>query len=265
MGVITIFGAAGYVGSALASYLESNGRKVVRITRENLAEIPNDLGHVVYAIGLTSDFRSRTFETVDAHVLVLSNLLKQKRFESFTYLSSTRVYRSSQSTDEHAQLIVDPRDPNDVYTLSKLLGEAIVLHAHPDKGRVCRLSNVYGGRDRSQNFLTSVISSARMQGAVEIRQSYKSAKDYIHINDACCAIEAVALHGVDPIYNVAAGENTSHRQLARALASAGVKVSFGDEEPVIFEQIRIDRLKNLISWMPKRLIEQVPGLLSMSS
>ncbi len=51
-----------------------------------------DLGHAFYCIGLTADFRSRPFETIEAHCGLLKEVLSGSRFSSFVYLSSTRVY-----------------------------------------------------------------------------------------------------------------------------------------------------------------------------
>lgn len=258
---ITVFGAAGYVGSALVSKLRNAGRHVVAVTRSNHADAPADLGYAIYAIGLTSDFRSRPRETIDAHVNLLGNLITEKSFRSFTYLSSTRLYKSTALTDETSPISASPRDPDDIYTLSKLLGEALLLRLAPGAGRACRLSNVYGGNDLSSNFLTAVLADANAKGRVDITQSASCTKDYLHIEDACHAIELVALRGTEPIYNVAAGENTSHQQIADVLTRNGVCVNFRGDDLVRFQQINVKRLRALTDWQPRRLIDDLPGLL----
>jgi nucleoside-diphosphate-sugar epimerase len=260
---ITVFGAAGYVGSALVANLKRTGREIVSITRENISTTPNDLGHAIYAIGLTSDFRKRPLETIDAHVVLLGDLIEKKAFDSFTYLSSTRLYKSEASTDEVVSISASPRNPDDIYTLSKLLGESLLLRLTPDRGRICRLSNVYGGSDRSSNFLTSVITDACAEGHVNIIQAAASEKDYIHIEDACRAIETVALRGTEPIYNVAAGQNTSHQQIADGLKSNGISVNFREGQLVRFKPINVERLRKLMGWNPRRLVNELPSLLSV--
>jgi nucleoside-diphosphate-sugar epimerase len=260
---ITVFGGAGYVGSALVANLQRMGREVASITRENISTTPSDLGHAIYAIGLTSDFRNRPLETIDAHVVLLGDLISKKNFRSFTYLSSTRLYKSEASTDEVVSISASPRDPDDIYTLSKLLGEALLLRLIPDRGRICRLSNVYGRTDQSSNFLTSVIADARADGVVNIMQAAASEKDYIHIEDACRAIEAIALRGKEPIYNVAAGLNTSHQQIADGLKSSGISVNFRTSQLVQFRPINVERLRKLMDWNPRRLIDDLPSLLSV--
>jgi nucleoside-diphosphate-sugar epimerase len=260
----TVFGAGGYVGSALVTGLQQAGAEVMAVTRENIAETPSELGHAIYAIGLTSDFRSKPVETVQAHVVQLKDLLISKDFASFTYLSSTRLYKSEATTDELTSISASPVDPDDIYTLSKLLGEALMFRLAGDRGRVCRLSNVYGGDDQSSNFLTSILADARAYQTVRIMQASSSEKDYVHIDDVCRAIEAVATLGTERIYNVAAGRNTSHQQIALQLKKSGVTVDFGPGPVFSFTPINVNRLCNLINWNPRALVHDLPELLSIS-
>ena len=55
---------------------------------------------MIYAIGVTADFRTRPFETMEAHVSVLCEILRDARLDSLTYLSSTRLYGGAASTGE---------------------------------------------------------------------------------------------------------------------------------------------------------------------
>jgi nucleoside-diphosphate-sugar epimerase len=259
---ITVFGAGGYVGSALVLGLQQAGAQVIAVTRDNIAETPSQLGHAIYAIGLTSDFRSKPVETVQAHVVQLSDLLANREFTSFTYLSSTRLYKSELSTDELTSISTSPLNGDDIYTLSKLLGEALIFRLAGDRGRVCRLSNIYGGNDQSSNFLTSILADARDRHSVRIVQAPTSQKDYVHLQDACRAIEAVAVRGTEPIYNVAAGRNTSHQQIADQLNKSGVAVEFGSGPVFSLKPINVQRLSNLLDWNPRSLADDLPELLS---
>jgi nucleoside-diphosphate-sugar epimerase len=260
---MTVFGGAGYIGAALVASLQRARREVISLTRENIAGTSTYLGHAIYAIGLTSDFRSKPLETVHAHVTQLAELLASNDFSSFTYLSSTRLYKSEPTTDELSSISGSPLDADDVYTFSKLLGEALIFRIAGDRGRVCRLSNVYGGSDQSSNFLTSILADAREHRSVRISQAAASEKDYVHLDDVCRAIEAVALHGKEAIYNVAAGRNTSHDQIADQLKNNGVTVEFGSGPVVRFKPINVLQLSNLIDWNPRSLLDDLPELLSL--
>jgi nucleoside-diphosphate-sugar epimerase len=122
----TILGARGFIGSHLVSFLEHKGVECFAPAGEEHL-YGRDLGHIIYCIGLTADFRTRTFDTVEAHVCALLDILKNCRYDSFLYLSSTRVYKNAQSTNEETMLAVDPCNPDDIYDISKIMGESLCL------------------------------------------------------------------------------------------------------------------------------------------
>ena len=227
---------------------------------------------MIYAIGVTADFRTRPFETMEAHVSVLCEILRDARLDSLTYLSSTRLYGGAASTGEGTDFRVNPADPDDFYNLSKLAGEALCL-AQPNKAvRIARLSNVYANEFQeaaadTQNFLDSVLYDAVTDRRVVLRTALESAKDYVAIDDVCQAISQIALSGTERIFNVAAGQNTSHAQLARALtALTGCSVEVAPLAPkILFPIIDTARLSNLFTtmgedWSPASLLDRLPHL-----
>lgn len=216
----TVLGGRGFVGSRLVDHLRAQGAEVWVPSREDPALWEGDLGHVVYGIGLTGDFRQRPYETMESHAGVLSRVLQCARFESLTYLSSTRVYMGSTRTDENAPLIVQPGDPSYLYNLSKLAGEAL-CHANGRSGvRVVRLSNVVGpGMDAaSGNFVAALIAEAA-SGHIMLKSLPESEKDYIHIRDVVAMLQKIALNGRERVYNLASGVQTQHLQWVRALCA----------------------------------------------
>ena len=145
-----------------------------------------ELRHVVYCIGLTSDFRTKQKETVEAHVSLLARLLDHARPESLVYLSSTRLYAPGELAREDGMISAYPDDPSYTYNLSKALGEALTLNG-PHRGLVIRLSNVFGVDPGSLNFLPSVIEDA-LRGEAVLRTSLESSKDYVAVEDAVDAV-----------------------------------------------------------------------------
>ena len=117
-----VFGAHGFIGRHLCGHLRSEGWEVLALGRGDDAWRGQPLGHIFYCVGLTADFRSHPFETIDAHVSFATEVLRQADFESFLYCSSTRVYAGCERAIETARLEVDPSDPSDLYNLSKLMG-----------------------------------------------------------------------------------------------------------------------------------------------
>jgi len=156
--LITILGASGFIGSHLVRHLRENGIEHQAPARhERLAG--RNLGHIIYCIGLTGDFRDRPFDAVEAHVSKLVEIVRTAKFESILYLSSIRLYRGSERiARETDELRFNPSDFEDIYTLSKATGEAVVLALGP-KGRVARISNVYGAEQR-ESFLGTIVQEA---------------------------------------------------------------------------------------------------------
>jgi len=258
----SVFGAQGFVGRNLVRHLSGRGYDVRSFGRGDETWRGSDLGHVFYAIGLTADFRSRPFETIDAHVSVLSDLLRSAAFASFVYLSSTRVYARAETTDEGAAIPVQPAEPDDLYNISKLMGEAACLGSGLKNARVARLSNVFGEDLGSSNFLTAVIREAVDTHCVRLRTSLASQKDYIWIGDVVAALEAIAIRGTEKIMNVAYGANTTHGEIMDALTKAtGARVEVEADTPVVrFPPIATRRLDQLANAPRAALVPMIATL-----
>lgn len=262
----TVFGSSGFVGKGLVKSLRGDLHEVVTPCRSDKDWLENafskDMGHVIYSIGLTANFRELPFETVEAHVTLLSNILKNGKMESLTYLSSTRVYESASETDEEANLVANPANPSFLYNLSKLLGESLSLNSK-HKARIIRLSNVYGKEMGASNFLASVLKEAAETGRVKFLTSPDSSKDFIALDDVVAFIPRIILDGKHEIYNLASGINTTNAEIAEYLTDLGVKVSFSDRAEIWnFPVIDISRLKLEFGKPETKLEEVIPDLLS---
>jgi nucleoside-diphosphate-sugar epimerase len=249
----TVLGASGVIGRHLVAHLRSAGETVYTPARNDSTVYERPLGHVIYAIGLTADFRQRPFDTVQAHVHVLADILQRADFSTLLYLSSTRVYAHASVGREDDALSVNSRDPSDLYNLSKLMGESLCLHGGRTGVRVARLSNVVGGDDAgSDNFLPSLVRDAR-RGHIVLRTLPESAKDYIHIDDVVDLLPRIATDGRERIYNVASGVQTSHAQWLELLrAQTGCSVETVPDAPITrFAPIDITRIRSEFGFTPR--------------
>ncbi len=263
----TVFGGTGFVGSSLTRALVAKGHDVQVPSRpvEPLIDGRN-LGNVIYAIGLTADFRQRTPETIEAHSHLLARLLQGATFDSWLYLSSTRVYgcfAHDEQVDEASPIRVTP-SADAIYDLSKLLGESVCL-AHPSPAvRVARLANVYGSDQGRRNFLGSVIGDVREAGRIVIREAPESSKDYVCISDVVGILPLVSMYGRERLYNIASGRQTTHRQLAAIVAqcSSGV-VEYAPSSTIRkFPCISIQRLTKEFGYDPIAPELGIPSLFS---
>lgn len=233
----TVLGSSGFIGTHLVQTLTLQGRQVSAPARTDedtlvrtLKERPLD--HLIYCAGLTADFRSKPFETVDAHITLLRRILESCEFDSLVYLSSTRVYQGADGTREDATLRVRPMVPDDLYNVSKLMGESLCLSA----GRNCkvaRVSNVFGLKLNRDSFLGAVAQEAAQTGRVRFQTSPESEKDFVALDDVVRWLSIIGPAGTKSVYNLAMGRNTSNQMLSEILYNLGIPVEFNANAPTV--------------------------------
>lgn len=260
---VTVLGASGFIGSHLIRFLDRSGVRSNAPARGDEAIFREDLGHVIYAIGLTADFRSRPFDTVEAHVCLLNRLLQQGKFASLTYLSSTRIYANAERTDEDATVPVGSQGLSDFYNLSKLMGESLCLNCGRERMKVARLSNVVGLRKDPDIFIDQLLEEGRHTGKVHFRTSLASRKDYIDIGDAVELLSRIARSDETGIFNVASGEGVSNGEIASFLAERmGFECTVADGAPLWnFSPIDTGRAKAVFGFSPRRFSDYFPSFL----
>jgi nucleoside-diphosphate-sugar epimerase len=252
--MITVLGASGFVGSSLVNRLKQLGVEYAAPARDAVLR-GRPLGEVIYCIGLTADFRTRPFDTIEAHVCKLNNILKECDFTSLTYLSSARIYVHNTGTvDETIPVPIHITDPFDLYNSSKLTGELIALNCGRENIKVARLSNVYGMDFNSENFITSIIKDAIRDGKIVLRTTPDSAKDYISLDDVVSLLLKISGEGQSGIYNVASGVNTPNSLILDTIKEeTGCEIEYSSKaEKIIFPPIRIDKIKSAFGFSPSR-------------
>ena len=258
----TVLGAAGFIGSRLLAHLRGQGHDCTAVARGEALPPPGQLGHVVYCIGITADFRTRALETVRAHVCALADVLEKGDFESLLYLSSTRVYACAAATREDTPLVASPARPDDFYNLTKMTGESLCFASGRKGVRVARLSNVYGDDYDSENFLSSVMRDAVTARHVELRSSLDSEKDYVGIAEVVDVLPRIAVGGRHALYNIASGANTTNREIVDTLSQAvGCTCTAIADAPLTrFPVIDISRVRQEFPFEPQRLSTQLPAI-----
>ncbi len=260
----TVFGASGFVGRHVVRYLRAAGHEVMPVSRDNFNEVHGDLGHCIYAIGLTADFRTRPFDTIEAHVSLAANLLRDADFQSFLYLSSTRIYANSSDTMEDGPLSARPSNPSDLYNLSKMTGEAICLSSGRPGVRIARLSNVVGPNEAGSDTFVGELCREAQQGHIQLRTALNSAKDYIWIDDVSRLLAEIAVGGRQTIYNVASGVDLSHQAWISAIAAAtGCSFAVDENAPTTsFPTISTARIRDEFGFTPSSVLDFLPLVLN---
>ena len=258
----TVVGANGFIGSALKAMLHTQDFNVFAPTRGANELFTMPLGHVIYAAGVTADFRTRPFDTHRANTCLVADLLERAEFESLLYLSSARIYRHAENSVEDALIYVQPGDREDLYDLTKLTGEAICHASGRDSVRVVRLTNVVGPDFSSQNFLFDLIRSACETGQIDLRSAPDSAKDYVLLHDVLGILPRIATTGRHSCYNLGSGRNLTHAELLEPiLAITGARLVVRDDAPKsVVPPINIARLQNEFGFQSSSVLSHIPQL-----
>ena len=233
MAKFTVFGSTGLIGGALVRYLEARGHEV-HTPQIRTQSIPiEDLGNVVYCIGVTTDFLSKIDTLVSSHIELASKILKNSSFESFLYISSTRIYEKSFITTETEDIAVSVMGLSNFYNLTKMLGESLVLNQSNNRGRIARLSYVVDDLQLSGTDPVSSVMSQKSGQSVHLSHHSESQKDFILLSEAVDVLINIALHGRNQIYNVASGKNISFNRI-KSLAKEylNVDVELDDDQQV---------------------------------
>lgn len=259
----TVLGATGFVGGYLTRRLRTDGQEVFAPSRGDDTIFARPLGHTIYCIGLTADFRSRPFATVEAHVTLLARILEQADFDSLTYISSTRVYLGGDLGREDATLMVSSLDLSGLYNLTKLTGESICFHSGRANVKVVRLSNVIGDDTNSPNFVFDIARDA-LRGHVQLATDPSSAKDYIAIDDVAELLPRIAVEGRERLYNLAAGVKIRHREwLLRLQELTGCTFGVAGGAPVSdFPDIDVSRIRDEFDYVPSAVLDYLPDILA---
>jgi nucleoside-diphosphate-sugar epimerase len=256
----TVLGSTGFIGRTLTAHLRAKGHEVDTPDRNTQSLAGKNLGHVIYAIGMTGNFREHPDLAIEAHVNVLQRLIKDADFESWLYLSSTRVYGMGDTLETTPVSVLPNADT--LYDLSKLLGEAVCLSHKKPAVRVARISNVYGAGQSQHTFLGSILRDLKNGGKATIGEGKLSSKDYVSVNDVAELIELIALHGKERLYNIASGEATTHSALAEKIFTAGYSIDFAPEGKMrALPAINIGRIKQEFGRAPRSILDDIPTLL----
>lgn len=258
----SVFGSNGFIGSNVVQHLIKNNfeYKTPDIKKDNL--LNEDLGHVIYCLGITNVLKN-PYRAVDAHVCMLKKILEKGKFDSFLYLSSTRIYNNNSVTNEETDILVNPLNQNELYNISKILGESICVASGRENVRIVRLSNVTGNNFFSHLFIPSIIRDAVEKNEITLHSTLDSEKDYIHINDVVQLLLEIIIRGKYTTYNIANGINTKSKEILDEISrvtNCKIKVVENGKYSST-PKISIERIREEFDFQPKSIISKLENII----
>lgn len=257
----TIVGAGGFIGQALLRHLSSHGWKCNTPNRNDKLwpKSKEKHGVIFYCAGLTADYAYRPFDTFEAHISLLTEVLQSANYDSLVYLSSTRLYDGMSSThlaNENCSFFVQPDNPRHLYDITKLAGEVACHALGKGRAKIARLSCVYQDHKDTEGFLPFILGQLlintdnKKRLIIDSSPHYK--RDYVHLWDVVNALVDIATKGNQLVYNIASGENISNADIARTIYHAtGHKLEFKQQTKTNSSPIiDISRLRDELAWQP---------------
>ena len=222
-GTVGITGISGFIGSALSRHLDRVGIGYVGFVGDLLNDEDvgrffkdGDFEQVVHLVGT---FNPPFENLIRLNVTALQKLLEHgtKRGLKKIILSSTgAVYGEPIGTESFE---TDPLKPNTLYGVSKMYAEECVHYYTRTTGLefvIIRFPNVYG-KGNGKGVIDKFIKGIRETGTVTINGDGTQSRNFLHIDDACRAIELCLKFKGSDIFNITNPEKVSINDLVDVL------------------------------------------------
>jgi UDP-glucuronate decarboxylase len=253
---IAIIGHRGFIGTHLTSYFSDkqipyitfNGDLLQNEDVESFFKNHN----VNTAVFLVGRFLPPFEELVKTNLLALQNFLEigtKSGLSKIIFTSTGAVYGEPLKDSSFED---DPLSPNTLYGLSKMYAEECIRYYNTSsklKYVILRFPNVYGEHNNKGvifNFLNGIKNNEK----ITITGSGEETRNFLHVSDACSAIEKALYFERSEIFNISNPENVSINELVGLLKT---KYSFDIEytegtNSLKSLSLNIDKAKKLLNF-----------------
>jgi nucleoside-diphosphate-sugar epimerase len=256
----TIFGHTGFIGSFFKNKLFKEN---LILPKKKQIVFKKNLGHIIYCIG-SDDWLNDSYNSYYANLGYLPEIIKKNKYQSFTFLSSTRLYRNLKETDEDCSLVINPTNLDNYYNIKKICAESFLLSQKNSKIKIIRLANIYGFSPNSTLVIPTLIMNAINKKKIRILINKKSSKDFLSIEDVFTIILKIIKNGKRNLYNIGSGKNITLQQIAQKISLyTNCKVIYSNQKKIIKEPIiNISKIKKEFKFKPSSsLIYDLPNLI----
>lgn len=253
----TIFGSSGFFGTNLYKVLKERKEKIF-IPKKNKYLFNKNLGNIIYCIG-TSESIKNPKNALIANLEILSKILTNNKFQTFTYLSSIRVYSKSSKTKETDKITFNHSEKGVYFKSLKLAAESLCLQMNNPKIKIIRLANVFGHYFSNQIYLLpTLLRQSITKRKISITINKNSKKNYLNVNDAINVILKIINKSKHQIYNVASDKQISIGQISEKIKKfTNCKVLYKNSNIIVNEpKINIQRIKKEFNFKPEIKFEK---------
>jgi dTDP-glucose 4,6-dehydratase len=196
-------------------------------------------------------------------VQTLLDLARERGWGRFVQISTDEVYGSLGPEGRfHEDSPIQPSSP---YSASKAGGDLLVGAAFTTHGQdvvITRCSNNYGPFQFPEKLIPLMILNALEEKPLPVYGDGKYVRDWIHVEDHCRAVLAVAERGTaGGVYNIGADSERENLQIVRRILELTERseslISFVDDRPGHDRRYAIDasRIRDELGWEPRQNLE----------
>ena len=249
----TIFGQ-GFVGTNISIFLKKKKYNLF-LPKKGKYKFKKNLHNVIYCIG-NQNWLKDLKVTYDAQLGLVPEIIFNNKFDSFTFLSTTRLYfaNSEGKTSENDPININSDDKNFFYNSLKIAAENLCLSLNNKNIKVVRMSNLFGDNFTNQVYLLpTLIRNSIKYKKINIYISKNSTKDFIYVNDVFDVLLKIIKRGKHRLYNVASGKNIKLSKILKEIKKiTNCKINYTYNSNVVKEpKINIKRIINEFNFKTK--------------
>lgn len=194
-------------------------------------------------------------------VQTLLDACKKYGIKRFHQVSTDEVYGDLPTNSKQKFNENSPLRPSNPYSASKAAADLLVLAYFRTFGlpvTISRSSNNFGRFQHQEKFVPRIIKNAFLDQSVPIFGKGDNVRDWLFVDDNCCAIDKIVHDGVDGnVYNIGAGNELCNLDIANKILLALHKpkslISFVSDRLGHDRRYGLDtqKIQSELCWHPK--------------
>ena len=186
----------------------------------------------------------------------MREIIFNNKFDSFTLLSTTRLYFANPKTktSENDPININSNNKSFLYNSLKIAAENLCLTLNNKNIKVIRMSNLFGDNFTNQAYiLPTWIRESIINKKIDLYINKNSTKDFIYVNDAFDVLLKIIKRGKHRLYNVASGKNIELFKILKEIKKiTNCKINYTNSSNIVKEpKINIKRIVNEFNFKPK--------------
>jgi len=249
----TIFGQ-GFVGTNISIFLKKKKCKLF-IPKKGKYKFKKNLHNVIYCIG-NQNWLKDPEVTYNANLAMVPKIIFNNKFDSFTLLSTTRLYFANPKTktSENDPININSNNKNFLYNSLKIAAENLCLTLNNKNIKVIRMSNLFGDNFTNQAYiLPTWIRDSIINKKIDLYINKNSTKDFIYVDDAFDVLFKIIKKGKHRLYNVASGKNIKLSKILKEIKKiTNCRINYTNTSNIVKEpKINIKRIVNEFNFKTK--------------